>query len=447
MTDCRSRRSMLTASCLALALSTALAQTNESPARGPFQFEPLPASTPCTPGGAGVFPNEQPFALPPGYVQMIVARQGDGGAPDQWDMNTLNETGPHAGRFLYRTHETLTNGAISVTDLETGATRVLVQRLDWNRMDGIAWTPWRTLLTAEEMRPERQPSLPDPTVPQALAGLLYEVDPVTGASVARPALGAKAHEGIRIDPQGNVYGISETGPGTMVGTPPRSAPGGYVFTFVPDRRGDLSTGQLYALKIVVPTGDRTGEAVWLPLDRAAVQVDADVAATAAGATGYGRPEDVEMATSTGNNRGGANILYVAVTDESRVLRIDLREPAGGREHATAFVSDYVRRGVNAPADFTNPDNLALDKNGNLYITEDTTTPPGMDIWVAIPGRGDHHAAEQTVRFASLTDCGAEPSGIYFDKSGTILFANVLHRGAPADLPDLGVMITEVKSIR
>ena len=33
-----------------------------------------------------------------------------------------------------------------------------------------------------------------------------------------------------------------------------------------------------------------------------------------------------MATSTGNNRGGASMLYVAVTDEHRVLRIDLREP-------------------------------------------------------------------------------------------------------------------------
>jgi hypothetical protein len=173
-----------------------------------------------------------------------------------------------------------------------------------------------------------------------------------------------------------------------------------------------------------------------------VQVDADAAATLAGATGYARPEDVEIATSTGNNRGGSSILYVAVTDEHRVLRVDLREPRGGTEHETAFVSDYVVRGDNAPADFTNPDNLALDKNGNLYITEDTVTPPGMDIWVAIPDRGQNESAAMTVRFASLTDCEAEPSGIYFDKSGTILFANVLHRGGP-DRRDLGVMITEL----
>jgi secreted PhoX family phosphatase len=342
---------------------------------------------------------------------------------------------------LYRSHETPTNGQVTVTDLETGITRVLVQRADWNRLDGIVWTPWNTLLVGEEMRPERQPSLPAPEFPLAQAGLIYEVDPVTGASIARPALGAKAHEGIRIDPQGNVYGISETGPTTVING--RRRPGGYIFKFVPDRRGDMSTGQLYALKIVVPTGDRTGEAIWLPLDRTAVTIDADAAATAAGATGYGRPEDVEIATATGNNRSGSSVLYVAVTDEHRVLRVDLREPAGGNEHLTAFVSDYVRAGVNAPADFQNPDNLALDKNGNLFITEDTALSPGlgMDVWAAIPSQGQHEAAAQTVRFASITDCGAEPSGIYFDTTGTTLFIHVLHRSGP-DPRDLDVAITE-----
>ena len=427
-------------SSIAASLSIAtLAQSGASPVQGPFQFEPLPASSACDSGGVGAYPAEQPFVLPPGFIQTVVAREGDGGSTDNWDMNTLNETGTRAGRLLYRSHETPTAGQVTVTDLDTGVTRILAERADWNRLDGLVWTPWQTLLVGEEMRPERQPSLPAPEFPAAQAGLIFEIDPVTGANLARPALGAKAHEGIRIDPQGNVYGISETAPGTRIGGQPR--PGGYIFKFVPDQRGDLASGQLYALKIVVPIGDRTGEAVWIPLDRTLVTIDADVAATLAGATGYGRPEDVEMATSTGNNPGGSHVLYVAVTDEHRVLRIDLREPAGGSEHGTAFVSDYVRQGVNAPTDFSNPDNLALDKHGNLYITEDTATPPGMDIWVAVPNQGQHETAAQTVRFASLTDCGAEPSGIYFDKTGTTLYVNVLHRSGP-DPRDLGVAITQ-----
>jgi uncharacterized protein len=128
-------------------------------------------------------------------------------------------------------------------------------------------------------------------VPAATGGLLYELDPATGTVTPRPALGAKAHEGIRVDAQGNVYGISESNPG-------------YIFKFTPDRRGDLSSGQLYALKIVQATGDRTGEAEWMAVDRSIVKVNANTAAAAVGATGYNRPEDLELATSTGNNRGG-----------------------------------------------------------------------------------------------------------------------------------------------
>lgn len=428
----------MTAAAGLVAGTVSLAQEQEGVGSGPFKFSPLPASAACVAGGAGTFPAEQPFLLPAGFVQTVVAREGDGGTIDNWDMHTLNETGPHAGRFLFHSHEVPTNGMVSVTDLSTGDTRVLAQRLYWDRLDGLVWTPWHTLLTGEEMRPERLPSVPDPRVPQAQAGLMYELDPVTGEDTPLPALGAKAHEGMRIDPQGNVYGISETAPSTVINGRPR--PGGYVFKFVPDHRGDLTSGQLYALRITAATGDRTGEAVWIPLDRDAVQIDADAAATAAGATGYGRPEDVELATSTGNNRGGAGVLYVAVTDEHRVLRIDLREPQGGSAHATALVSDYVRRGVNAPMDFTNPDNLALDKNGNLFITEDTTSPPGMDIWTAVAGSGGQLAAVATVRFASLTDCSAEPSGIYFDRTGSVLYVHALHRAGQ----DLSVRITPEK---
>jgi hypothetical protein len=433
-------RSLIRASgvvTICLAAATASGQSGDGVTRGPFQFQPLASSAACDTGGSGSFPAETPLVLPPGYVQVVLAREGDGGTLSNWDMNTLNETGADAGRFLYRTHETDENGQVSVTDLATGETRVLVERPDWNRMDGLVWTPWQTLLAGEELQPGRTPSMPDPEVPQAQAGLVYEVDPATGDAVPRPALGAKAHEGMRFDPQGNLYGISET----------RPPAGGYIFKFVPDRPHDLSSGQLHALKIITPTGNGVGEAVWVPLDRDAVQVDADAAATAVGATGYDRPEDVEIATSTGDNRGGSNILYVAITGEHRVLRIDLRGPAVGTD--TTFVSNYVARGVNAPGDesnqrnlFSNPDNLALDKNGNLFITEDVPNPgnlaAGRDIWVAIPAEGNHEVAETVARFASVTVCRSEPTGVYFDRNGQVLFVNIIHGPAEAARSDMTV---------
>src|SRR5262249_9180075 len=145
--------------------------------------------------------------------------------------------------------------------------------------------------------------------------------------VARPAIGSKSHEGMRFDTDGNLYSISERTPG-------------YIYKFTPDQPGDLSSGQLYALKITNATGDRTGEAEWVPLDRTQVKIDAGIAGDNGGATGYGRPEDVELATSSGTNHGGDNILYVAITSEHRVLAIDLREAGGGANHSTAFVTDY-----------------------------------------------------------------------------------------------------------
>ena len=97
---------------------------------GQFQFAPLPTSAPCTPGGNPA----QPFVLPPEYAQNIFASEPQ--FPDLPDMNTQNETGPDAGRYLYRTHETGTNSAVTLTDLETDQTTTLAQRTDWERFDG-----------------------------------------------------------------------------------------------------------------------------------------------------------------------------------------------------------------------------------------------------------------------------------------------------------------------
>ena len=131
----------------------------------------------------------------------------------------------------------------------------------------------------------------DPAAPNAVGGHVYEIDPATGAATLRSAIGARSHEGLRFDEQGNLYGISETGPG-------------YIFRFVPDRRNDLSSGKLYALKIVNDLGDRTGWGEWVLLDGAASAINSIAEAAAKGATGYDRPEDVEIGTSTGDDRRG-----------------------------------------------------------------------------------------------------------------------------------------------
>ena len=390
---------------------------------GGFQFTPLTSSAVCTNGGSAT----QPLLLPAGFQQTVIASEGPGVMDDSPDMNTQNENGPQPGRYLYRVSEG-SKSSLAVTDLLTGVTKIIAARDDWEALDPTVWTPWGTLLFAEETNAAAKR---DPAYPQAVAGLVYEVffDPNDLTKVvnvvARPAIGSKSHEGMRFDTEGNLYSISERTPG-------------YIFKFVPDKQGDLSSGQSYVLKITQPDGDRTGLFTWVPLPRAAVQIDASAAADLVAATGYGRPEDLEIATSSGNNHGGPNTLYAAITSEHRVLAIDL--------HALR-VSNYVARGLNTTDAFLMPDNLALDHSGNLYITEDpggntASGKMGDDIWVAAPAQGNGTASASVDRFATLTDCEAEPTGLYFDVNGWRLFVNVQHRGG--DRLDKTMAITPLR---
>jgi uncharacterized protein len=308
---------------------------------------------------------------------------------------------------------------------------MLVERNDWERFDGIVWTPWGTLLAAEEVVTA---TAKDPTVPQANAGLVYELfidrddptqldgsrEPITSPADgttdtvqdgirARPALGSKSHEGLRFDHRGHLYGISETRGQTVAGQ------AGAIFRFEPDENGDLSSGELSVLQ----TADRRyGEGTWVPLDREAVQVDADAEAEAKGANEYQRPEDVETGESSGVDRNnGGSTVYVAITEgvENGVIAIDVRDSD------EPFAYPYVgpEAGNTENPDFVNADNVALDRKGNLAITEDPPgNPIGADIWVAEPRRGSHRPAREVDRLASLKDCEAEPSGVYFAMRST-----------------------------
>lgn len=411
----------------------------------PFdKFQPLAASAPCPGEQAGR--QAKPFVLPAGFQQQVLAQEGDPGTntnTDNWDMNTQNEFGKDAGRYIYRAQENrdARAGQVSVYDLQTGTSKVLAERVDWEAFDGIVWTPWGTILANEEVTKSGKP---DPQVPQAKAGLVYEffVDPNDPSRLdpsrepmtapgdgttdttqdgirARPALGSKAHEGMRFDKQGNLYGIAESRGRTTAG-----ASGG-IFRFVPDRAGDLSSGQLQAF---ASQNRQDGEGRWVELDRTKVQVDADAEAEANGANEYQRPEDVETGQSTGKDRNnGGNTLYVSLTEgeDEGVLAIDLSNP--NRPFAYDYVGQQAGNASKANG-FSSPDNLALDSQGNLVVMEDTGGEPptkkqGDDYFVAAPPEDGRHQPARTVqRFASMKDCIAEPSGPYFALEGTQKFA-------------------------
>ena len=421
---------MNTKHILASAITAALAFSVSAHAdhiNNSFNFKPIKKSANAADWNASA-----PWKLPEGFTQTVVSDESDlniypQGRNDWHDMNVVNETGPSAGRYLYRTHEVrlgsdpvidAIGGSVSVTDLETGNTQLLAQDLGFTALDGIRWTPWGTVLFAEETE----------------GGRLFEIvlneDMMSAAEIIdRPYVGRLAHEGIDLDTDGNVYVVDEHR-GRTSGCDLGQPCGGGIYKFVPHTYGDLSSGDLYVLGITSNSRrDNTGQGEWLgPIDA----FDARRAGTMAGGVSYQRPEDLEIIDGK---------LYVAITEgprdeygkeyyEGRVIAIDLE---------TMQVTNFVKAGVNVPVEIGKPgeeghqtgfdsvDNLAEAPNGDLIMIEDNSP---SDIWFASTKTDEFGVSRGVDLFASLTDPGAEGTGIYFSPlDDKTLYVNVQHSAA------------------
>ena len=424
----------------ALAISgTAFAHGNKT-----FNFKPIDGSA-----NAADWDQTAPWKLPEGFTQTVVSDESDlniypQGRDDWHDMNVVNETGKMAGRFMYRTHEVRTGngdavvdaigGSVSVVDLKTGESRILAQQggleNGYTALDGIRWTPWNTVVFAEETS----------------GGRFFEIilndDMMSAAQIIdHPQVGRLAHEGIDLDGDGNIYVVDEYR-GRSQGCNGVVPCGGGIYKFVPNSYGDLSSGELFVLK--VNGADGVGQGEWVgPVD----PFNARESGSAFGGQSYQRPEDVEIIGDT---------LYVAITEgprdvvtetdpaqsnygqlefnselyEGRVIAIDLK---------TMQVSNFVKPGVNAPVEIGKPgdaghqsgfdsvDNLAESPNGDLIMIEDNKP---SDIWFATTKTDNFGASRKVKLFASLTDPGAEGTGIYFSPADPhTLYVNIQHSAA------------------
>jgi secreted PhoX family phosphatase len=169
-------------------------------------------------------------------------------------------------------------------------------------------------------------------------------------------------------------------------------------------------------------------------------MDGRVAADLVGATGYNRPEDLEVKTLA----NGHQVMFFATTDSdtnantadgrSRVYFADLTS-----NEVMLFADSStidLATGLAAGGGFRNADNLAIDAEGNIYIIEDRDGGVDNDIWLAkdLNHDGDlNDAGEGLARWASNGIAGSENTGLYFDKfDPNKAYVNIQHPNSGND---------------
>ena len=226
----------------------------------------------------------------------------------------------------------------------------------------------------------------------------------------------------------------------------------------------LDRGVLYVARF-----DADGSGRWLPLvqgqgpltaangfaTQADVVLRAREAADLLGATPMDRPEDVAPDAATGR-------VYLALTNnkdraaDSRRGEYNGRElglgpnaanprgpnpyghiveieEAGGDCGAEAFRWGLFLAGGEfaAPSPFGSPDNLALDRAGNLWIVTDGTQPGGFNNGCyVVPTRGPERGRIRQVMSAPR---GAEVCGCSFTPDGSTLLLSIQHPGEGGSL--------------
>jgi uncharacterized protein len=405
-------------------------------------FVPLPASAGPTTDEA------QPITFGnPAFQQRSVvdrATQLALGAPNSgsFDMNTVNETGPHKGRYLFTVFETGQAG-VQRLDRWTGVAETIwhspaaAPALDSHvSFDPSYWTPWGTFVTAEESwctaaagcstSPYgRLFEFKNPIDAPGIIGAPSDAANAGAEVVHQNVIPRTSHEGIQWDKAGNMYFIDELNGGSLY----RYTPAASYAHVIAGQADYFAAGQTFVLRVGNgATPNAVGSYVWVPITDAngaalpgaltitdpngIVSVDArnTTDLPAFKGTDYQRPEDMQIQTLLGRE-----YLYVTTTTTNQVYRLDLaRQVIGVFADRTTI---DLATGAAVGTALGNVDNLAVDHDGNIYIVEDFEGGVADDIWFPrdLNGDGDlTDPGEGIGRWATNGTLGSEFTGLYFD---------------------------------
>lgn len=379
-------------------------------------------------------------------------------------------------RYLFVCDEETTNPAVQRVDLSappsSNATTIVT---GLSSCDPVRRTPWGTIIVAEEA---------------GATGGLYEIlDPVSINSpisvtnrdagttsdpnhlVKRKAVGSLSFESFAIRPDGTMIFGDELAPGAIS----QGSAGGALYKFVPTvpytgtgqppitqpQLSPLASGSVFGLRVAANgssnwgQGAEVGKGRWVAIDTAPsgiIDLNGNIILRNAQVlqkfTGFYRPEDMDIDpvarengvfracwANTGrlNFGGGSTVENSAVHGEIMCIEEEpsASVPTGAIPVVTRFVIGSQQAGMF--------DNVAFQPHtGNLVVLEDgptsivtangTQQPRGNDLWICLPdGDDDDTLTDGCVRFASVKDTTAEPTGFIFLGSGTSAFVNIQHR--------------------
>lgn len=374
--------------------------------------------------------------IPAEHKYQLILKEGDnyteggGMVGGQNDFTAyVAKSGSSTNGYLSVNHETNPGGVTMAEVNYNGSTKLweltksravsfsdpsLVQTIR-NCSGGI--TPWGTVITAEESVSSNDVNADG----YKDYGWLVEIDPATAQVISKNPNGTKGklwqmgvmnHENVVINNAGTIAYYGEDG-GTHM-----------VYKYVMDTPNDLSSGDLYVLKLdqgLNTAGDPAGTtATWVkvPNKEKADQNNTANLAFSAGGTKFNGIEDVDINPLDGRiyfTSKGLNKVYRLKDDGTTASNVETF--VGG---ASTVYSFDTAQGVKSEVWADGNDNLTFDELGNLWVLQDG----GKNyIWVVAP---DHTQANPKVRLFASMPAGAEPTGLTFTPDHKFGFFSVQH---------------------